>query len=168
MIEELGRVVAVDEHSAWIQMQRAGACGACATKKGCGAANLARFFGDRHTRVQVAKVSGVRAGDEVVLGLPEKALLHGAAWLYGVPLAMFVVGAALGELFARTWSIRGDGMSVLLACAGLLVGLWVARRWSLNAPLSSQYQPVILRTVTEKDKLRPVVIECSEINSQKG
>lgn len=169
MIEEQGRVVAIDADRAWIEMRRAGACGACASKQGCGAANLARLFGDRYTRVQVANTLGLRTGDEVVLGVPEHALLRGAAWLYGLPLALFIVGAVVGELSARAWSLSSDSAAALFAFGGLMLGLWMARRWSQRAPKTGQFQPVVLRTVTSGSEQRVACAgDRAETDSQRG
>ena len=68
MIEESGRVVAVEGDFAWIESERSSACSGCAVRKGCGTSAIAKLFGQRRVQLQVlnrihARVGGLKAAD---------------------------------------------------------------------------------------------------------
>jgi positive regulator of sigma E activity len=102
MIEERAEVVACEGRFAWVQTQRASTCGSCAANKGCGTATLAKVLGQRRTRVRVLNDARAVAGEQVVIGLSEQALVRGALAVYLVPLLGLLGGALFGAHLAGT------------------------------------------------------------------
>ena len=78
MIEESGMVVAVKGDFAWIESERKSTCGACAVRKGCGTAAIARVLGQRRTRLRVVNSVHAGVGDDVVVGISESGLVRGS------------------------------------------------------------------------------------------
>ncbi len=74
MIEERARVVAVRPGLAWVVITRRSACGTCHASSGCGTAVVAKLFGDKVNRLQVADTLGVQVGDRVVIGIADSTL----------------------------------------------------------------------------------------------
>lgn len=118
MIEETARVVRIESGHAWVETERRGACGSCASRTGCGTSTLADWFGRRTVSLRVGNGIGAQVGEQVVIGLPEAVLVAGAAWLYGLPLLTLLLGAGLGA----AWS--GDAHDDLATALGGLLGLW--------------------------------------------
>lgn len=121
MIEETGRVVAVDGDSAWVETVRAGGCGRCSEPGGCGNAAPSRR---RPAHLRVALTQPVAVGDTVVVGIAEGAFMAGVFSAYVLPLGGLVAGAVLaGTLLPAT----GDAATLGGAIGGLLGGLLLAR-----------------------------------------
>ena len=141
MIEESGRIVAVDGDFAWIESERKSTCGGCAVRKGCGTAAIAKVLGQRRTRLRVVNSIHASIGDEVVVGISESGLVRGSLAVYAAPLAGLFAGALAGN-----WLV---GDSELAAIAGALAGfvgaLFWLKRFSRTTEKDAAYQPVVLR-----------------------
>ena len=87
----------VEGEFAWVETRRASTCGGCAGTAGCGTAVLGRVLGTRGIQVKARNVSGISAGDRVVIGVRERALVRGSLVVYAVPLV-----GLLGTV--RTWT----------------------------------------------------------------
>ena len=146
MIEQGATVVAVEEQTAWVETQRHSACGACAMNKGCGAGTLARAFGFKSPRLRVLNSQGVSVGDQVVIGIDERALVRGSFAAYMMPILFMLGFAMLGESFFAEWlAIKSDVVSLSFGIAGLIVGLLWLSRYNLRVGHDSRYHPVILQ-----------------------
>lgn len=145
MLEETGRVVAVEGQTAWVETERKSTCHSCSVNKGCGSGVLARYRARALSQYSAINRAGAQVGDEVVLGIDENAVLRGSLAAYGVPM----IGLLAGALFADSaFSGSGD----LAAAAGSLVGLATGLAWlrwhTRRIRLDARYQPVILRRVS--------------------
>lgn len=131
MIEERGRVLSVEGNCLWIETVRRSACDSCQARNGCGQSVLQRLgLGARQGVIRVvdeAPVSHYRAGDEVVIGIEENAVVRGSVLVYLVPLLGLFAGALLAQSSgaAEPWivfaAVSGLG-------AGFAVTGWLARR----------------------------------------
>ncbi|EKF73941.1 protein AlgM [Alcanivorax hongdengensis A-11-3] len=142
MIEEQGVVVAVEAEAVWVETLRASTCGACQARAGCGHRLInEQQSGQRaRLRVPVPARHTYQVGDGVRLGLPEKALMHGALLVYGLPLLLLFIGALLGSSVPVT---RFDA-SAVGGIAGLLTGFGINRFLSRRPAYSSSFQPRVL------------------------
>jgi len=140
MIEELAYVVAT--HDDWVELEARprAACGGCAASDSCGTAALARWFGRHPLRMRVRNDLGVQVGDQVVLGLTERALLQAAARLYLVPVLSLIGGALLGQ-----WLGAGAGLADAGAGLGALSGVALALYAAHRARLAPADAPLLLR-----------------------
>ena len=146
MIEESAQIVECVGTVAWVETQRTSTCGSCAASKGCGSAALAKVLGRRRTRVRV--LNGVQAsvGEQVIIGLQERALLKGALAIYLVPLFGLLAGALLGVLLAeRLLVVNVDIVSMAFGGIGAAVGLLWLRYYARSIRNDERYQPVVLR-----------------------
>jgi len=146
MITEPGTVTRVTGEFAWVRCEAQQACQRCAEGRGCGGGLLGRLLGDRLRLVRVARGDlDLRAGDGVVIGLGETALVRSAVVMYLVPLITLFVGAAvMHRLTGGTdlWAIAGG-------VAGLFAGLAYARRFGLRHGADPRYQPRVLGRLAE-------------------
>lgn len=125
MIEEQGRVIDVTADQAWVQTIKSSTCAGCKAKKGCGHHLLAAGKGSGEAvHIRVPLSMPLQVGDQVTIGIPEQALISAALWVYGLPMLLLFVGAALGQ-----WLPVGDYDGALWGgLLGLLVG-FVVNRW---------------------------------------
>lgn len=148
MIVEAGRVAQLQDDFAWVVCAAQANCTRCAEGRGCGGGLLGRLLGDRLHRVRALRGElALCEGDQVEIGLDEAAILKGALWIYGTPLAGLVgvplmlrgVFAPESELFMLVAGITGF-------LAGLAVAKWRTDRLAMN-PL---FQPVITRRLEKQ------------------
>ena len=142
MIEECATVVSTSEHSVWVESRPRQGCARCEAGEGCGGGILGRLVGARGTRLQVlCSLAGLRAGDEVIIGIDASAVLKSSLLVYGLPLAaMLLAGFA-----AQSWLLANDLATAGFAGAGLAMGFWWVRRFSARIRNNRYYQPVVLR-----------------------
>jgi|TARA_B110000240_G_scaffold198109_1_gene256493 sigma-E factor negative regulatory protein RseC len=81
-------------------------------------------------------------GDEVVLGIPQKAFIKASLLTFAMPLIVMLAFALLAQ-----WGALSEPLTVVTALAGLGFGLLVLRWYSQSDAMlsSNQWQPVILR-----------------------
>ena len=114
MIEEQGRVVAREPGAIWVETVRAGTCSSCQARQGCGHSVITRQAAGQRARLRVVTDLSFRDGDPVVIGVPEKAVLYGALWVYALPLALLFGGALLGDALSLTLAGRAvDGAALI-------------------------------------------------------
>ena len=142
MIEERARVVAVGPGSAWVESTRRSACGSCHASSGCGTAVVAKLFGDKVNRLQVADPLGVQVGDRVVIGIADGTLTCASLLAYVLPLLALMIVALLAQSAGAS-----EGGSALFGIVGLCVGLWVTGRLTGGAAGRERYRPTLLRRV---------------------
>lgn len=146
MIEESGRVVAVEGDFAWVESERTSACGSCAVRKGCGTSAIAKVFGRRRMQLRVLNRINARVGDDVVVGISEAGLLRGSLAVYAAPLAGLFAGAFTGHFAGRQLLASGsDLLAIGGALAGFLAALLWLRHFSRTSAKDVAYQPVVLR-----------------------
>lgn len=147
MIEETGQIVDVQGAFAWVESERAGTCGSCAVRKGCGTGAIAKVLGQRRVRLRVLNRIEARVGDHVVIGITESGLLRGSLAIYVAPLSGLFAGALAGYALASRlypeWP--ADPAAIAGAVAGFAAGLAWLRRFSRRTAADPDYQPVILR-----------------------
>lgn len=144
MIESPARIRRTEGETAWVVSEAPSSCGACAGK-GCGSSIFARFWHADLAEYPVANPISATAGDAVVVGLPDGALLHASMASYGIPLALLLIGAGItGTIFGEPGAIIG-GLSGLI-----LAALWLklASRLQIWPQTDSRPVPTILRLGT--------------------
>lgn len=128
MIENSVRVVRVEGDLAWVRTESPSSCGACGGK-GCGSSAFSRMLHPREPEYPVANPISAEAGETVVIGIEEGALLRAAVSGYLVPLLSLLLGALLGG----NW---GELQAVVGGAAGLAVAaVWLKRRRVLAVPV---------------------------------
>ena len=133
MIETPALVTRLEGDTAWVASRAPTSCGACGGK-GCGSSLFSRFWHPEAPEYRVDNPIGAMAGESVVVGLPDGVLWRAALASYGLPLAMLLCGAGLGDALLGEPGAIGGG----------LLGLALATVW-LRRHRGPQSTPVILR-----------------------
>ena len=139
MIEQQARVVAVDTVIR-LETRRKSSCEGCAARRGCGHGLLDAAGSSRSVYFELprdAAPADVAVGDELVLGLPEDAVLRASMRVYLLPLLGMLGGTLLGGLVLSS----GDLGAVIGALAGLASGIMTGRLQDARAS-----EPIVLRT----------------------
>jgi sigma-E factor negative regulatory protein RseC len=131
MIEIPARVVRTEAGTAWVVAAAPTSCGACGGK-GCGSSLFARIFHGRESEYPVDNPIAARAGETVVVGVPDGALFRATLAAYLVPLLLMVLGAVIAAPL-------GDAYAVFGALTGLAGAFFWMRRQNDAA------RPAILR-----------------------
>ncbi len=119
MIEHRGIVQRVDGGRAIVAMETAG-CSSCGQGSSCG---IGKMASGRPATLLTLPVSGdIKAGDLVLIGLPESKLTLSALLGYLFPAFAMLFGAWLGSLLEGS-----DGATALGAIVGFLGALVIAR-----------------------------------------
>lgn len=150
MIEESGKVVAVDGHFVWIETIRKSACQSCSMRAGCGHSVIANAGGEQKGHVRARNPNGctVAVGDHVVLGIKDETITRSALLVYGMPLLFMVFGALGGEGLQRftglVW-VSADAAAALGAFVGLVLGFVAIKVHSIIYQDDDRFEPRVLR-----------------------
>lgn len=143
MIEEQGRVVAVEPGAVWVETVRKSTCSSCSVKAGCGQGLLDQL-GVNGRRGYVRALSNLQlaVGDAVIIGVREDLLVRGSLLVYLLPLLGLFAAAVLVEQvgLSEPWVILSAFFGFLLACYAVR---WRSRVTAGDAAL----QPVVLRAL---------------------
>ncbi|MBK5932140.1 SoxR reducing system RseC family protein [Halochromatium salexigens] len=148
MIEEHAIVTSIEAGIAEVEIMRRSGCHACNARSGCGVSLLDQVLGRRPQRLLLANKVAARPGDEVVIGMPESALLKAALAAYMMPLAGLLAGAIAGDLMIADQS-ADQGLPLLFGAFGFVVGLLGTRLYSRRLAADPRWRAVLLRRVTQ-------------------
>ena len=133
MLTESARVIRRDGKLVELELQRVSACGHCELSQGCGTGAIGRLLGRRSRPLIIETDQDCRAGDQVVLAMPESALVRASLLLYGLP----ILGLLLGGLGAMLFSLA-EGLVVAVSVIGLFIGAKVAAGITQRIELGDQ------------------------------
>jgi len=143
MIEEQGRVVALEPGAVWVETLRKSTCSSCSANAACGQGLMDRLgVGRQRGYVRALSQMQLAVGDTVIIGVREDLLVRSSLLVYLLPL--------LG-LFAAALLANGLGLSESLVILFGLLGLsttWLMVRWRAARVAENPFlQPVVLRTL---------------------
>ncbi len=143
MIEEQGRIVAVELGAVWVETLRKSTCSSCSVKAGCGQGLLDQL-GASGRRGYVRALSNLQlsVGDTVIIGVREDLLVRGSLLVYLLPLLGLFAAAVLAEQMglSEPWVILSALFGFLFACCAVR---WRSRLTAGDPAL----QPVVLRAL---------------------
>lgn len=133
MIEAVATVRAVDGPRVLVEVERQSACGGCASGASCGTSALGKWLARGTSQLQVQTRVPVRAGEAVVIGLEEAALLRASLLLYLLPVLALIAGALGGAALGGAGA-AGDVLAVAGGGLGLAAGLLLSRARAAARP----------------------------------
>lgn len=121
MLEQTVEVIKTAPDGIWVQAVEPSGCGTCGGR-GCSSRRIAEWFQREPRLFRVDCDLSLAPGDRVVVGIADGSVLSGALRAYGLPLALMLAGALLGQ------AIRpGDGAALAGLIAGGVLGWMLAR-----------------------------------------
>lgn len=139
MIEETGRVVAVETGAVWVETVRQSACHACSAQSGCGHGALSKLT-QKTAHVRALASQPWVVGDEVVIGIPESLVVTGSLLGYLLPLVCALALALLADYLTGN-----DAWTALAAALGLALGFGLVRWHFTRNRHNERYHPQVLR-----------------------
>lgn len=143
MIEEQGRVVAIEPGAVWVETLRKSTCSSCSANAACGQGVMDRLgVGRQRGYVRALSRLNLAVGDSVVIGVREDLLVRSSLLVYLLPL--------LGLLAA---ALAADGLGlaepqVILGGLAGMFGTWLLVRWrAARVADDPALQPVVLRAL---------------------
>jgi len=143
LLEETGKVVAIEGAYAVIETQQRSACSSCATGDSCGTSALSGLFSQRRHKVHLLNHLNLRVGDMAVIGINETVLLSTAILAYMLPLLLMISFAVLSSL-----SGFDDGINFVFSLLGLFTGMQISNRIVGNRDFEVR-EIVLLRNASE-------------------
>lgn len=126
MLETRAIVVEQSNGRTFVRASQSGGCSRCQGGE-CGSARLSRLFCSKPRQFEVINAIGARPGEEVVVSIPDGALLRSIALVYLLPLGLIIASALAGNwIEEETGAIAG-------ALAGMVAGFVLARRMAAKA-----------------------------------
>lgn len=143
MIEEQGRVVALEAGAVWVETLRKSTCSSCSANAGCGQGLMDKLgVGRDRGLVRALCDLQLQVGDPVVIGVREDLLVQGSLLVYLLPLLCLFVAASLAQGLGLA-----EPLVILCGLAGLGSG-WLIVRWlSRRTADDPALQPVVLRAL---------------------
>lgn len=143
MIEEPGRVVAVEPGAVWVETQRVSTCSGCSARNGCGQGLMDRL-GVRERRGLIRALSDLNlaVGDPVIVGIRENVLLRGAILVYLFPLIVLFASALVAFKLSAV-----EPYVMLSGIAGFVVAWLIVRKRSQQTAGDPGLQPIVLRAM---------------------
>jgi sigma-E factor negative regulatory protein RseC len=148
MIKEKATVISRSGDLAEVQMQRQSACSHCEMSQGCGTGAIGRLLGKRSKPVEIKVDQDLKPGDQVEIGLPDKAFLRAGLLIYGMPLLGLFIGLMLAESIGSNVDLSSDLIAFIFALVGLVLGLFIGA-FIAKTQFSSQLSPKILSVNSE-------------------
>ena len=145
MITESAIVTRRDGRLVELELQRNSTCSRCELSKGCGTGALGRLLGHRRKPILIETDHLLEAGDELVLGLSESALVKASLTIYGLPLLGMVCAGMLAALAALP-----EILVALAAVAGFYVGYRIAGNLSHRLE-AGQLEPYIVDIIVNAE-----------------
>jgi sigma-E factor negative regulatory protein RseC len=140
MIEEHARVLQLRDKLAVIEIQRQNACQSCELSGGCGTGSLGRLLGQRAQIYTIPNEQNLKAGDDIVIGMPDRSFLLASLMMYVLPLLTMLLAALTAQLIFNA----SDGAVALIALTGLGLGLYATIRLSAS-DFARRFQPRFMR-----------------------
>lgn len=144
MLTELAKVSSISGNQVWVEAVAKTQCQGCSAKTSCGQGLLQRLHPRRNTAIPVKVqrpdlLTGLKAGDAVLVGLEEGLILKLTLLLYCLPLAGLLLGVVVGAALGLT-----EPWILLWGLLGMFAAVAPARGLSSGRARISRYQPVLL------------------------
>ncbi|MDR8013517.1 SoxR reducing system RseC family protein [Ectopseudomonas guguanensis] len=143
MIEEQGRVVALEPGAVWVETLRKSTCSSCSANAACGQGLMDRLgVGRQRGYVRALSQMQLAIGDTVVIGVREDLLVRSSLLVYLLPLLGLFAAALLADGLGLP-----EPLIVLAGLAGLFAS-WLMVRWRATRVAENPLlQPVVLRAL---------------------
>ena len=143
MIKETATVVAVDGDTVTVEAAIKSTCNACQAQSDCGTGVISRAIAPKTQQLTLRTPMPVRVGQQVTVGIPEAGILSASAFLYLLPLIVFIGAYSVFiSLLSSTsfshelWALGPSALATFLT--------YKLIAYKLHRVERSKYQPVLL------------------------
>ena len=143
MIRETATVVAVDGDSVTVEAAIKSTCNACQAQRDCGTGVISRAIAPKTQQLTLRTPVPVRIGQQVTVGIPEAGILSASAWLYLLPLIVFIGSYSVSMSMLSTTSFTHE-LWAMLPSALVTFITYKLIAYKLHRVERTKYQPVLL------------------------
>ncbi len=145
MIEEIGRVVALEGPKAWVETQIKTTCTSCKASDSCPTSTIAKAFNPHKEHILIEPTQPLKVGQYVKIGIHESALLQASILIYLFPLFALILSAV-----GIKWLMPAlHELGILFIASGFaFIALWFASRYSKKH--KHLYAPIFLGAVNSQ------------------
>jgi len=121
---ETGVVTDIKGNKLILNIRRSSACGSC---------NACKAIDTRHMSIALDNNTVARIGDTVKIEIDDSAIVKGALWLYGLPLAGLLLGVMCGHIITKRFILpMPEVISAISGIAAMSFMAIVTARSRLN------------------------------------
>lgn len=151
----MGTVVAVEGTHVWVETQLKTTCSSCKASDACPTSTIAKAFVPKANHVLLEVPCELRVGQQVKLGISERALISASLMVYIVPLLAMIVSASI---FVTLFPEVHELAALLFSSIAAFCGFWWASYYSKRPHNGHKFKPVFLGAT-----LKPTVTHKHEI-----
>ncbi|MDO6566186.1 SoxR reducing system RseC family protein [Alteromonas sp. 1_MG-2023] len=146
MITETARVVAVDGDLITVEAAIKSTCSSCQAQSDCGTGAISRALAPKTQQLTLRSPMPVTIGQDVTVGVPEEGVLSASAWLYLLPLLIFIAIFAFANATLPSIGLNHELWGLIPSIALTLI-TYKAIAFRLKRLDRGKFQPVLLNTV---------------------
>lgn len=146
MIEEIGKVVAVEPGFAWVETQVKTTCSSCVANDNCGTGLVAKAFTPKPEHLLIPTPSPLQVGQSVKIGIPEQHLLSASMWMYLVPVMALLASAAM----LQNLTTLPELAVIVLSFSATFLAYWGVSRRLKSADYKDRYHPIFMGATSEQ------------------
>jgi sigma-E factor negative regulatory protein RseC len=139
MLEQDATVVESKQGLIWVEAISRSSCSQCSTTS-CSTSVISKLFGLKRNQLRLVNTLQAKAGDQVVIGIPDNVLVKASLWAYLVPIISMVLATLLAVIQGY-----GDALQVLFALSGLATGFIFVGRLTRSGKQSNAFDPQLLK-----------------------
>jgi sigma-E factor negative regulatory protein RseC len=144
MLEEIARVVKIENHQVWIESSTMNGCASCQQKASCSTNAIGSVL--KKKQVPVDSDIQLNPGDNVLVAIDESVLLRASLLLYFLPILALFMGAGISNWLLSDNNPHADLWNAVSAFSGFLLMLWLINR-TQSLYLLSSARPVVVRKI---------------------
>ena len=132
-MDEQATVVAVNHQSVVVESQVKSTCSQCQQVDNCGSGLVAKALPQPKLRVEIATKETFAVGDQVIISIPEQAMLSVAWQVYLWPVLGLMLGAGIGQLMLMNGVLSHELPTIIMGFVGGFAGFkWAKTRLEHN------------------------------------
>ena len=143
MIEQTAKVISfeskknIDNYYVWVEPNNKSACQSCSSQSTCGTSLIAKIFNHKHKKIRVKNTCSANIGENVVIGMNEKAMLLGSIMIYVLPLFILIAFAGLSVFYSSLANLD-KGTEDLLTLFSILISFVISYKFLSHSQKFSQ------------------------------
>jgi len=145
MIEENAKVQAITKGVVTLQTIKSSTCGGCKESDTCSTSILSKYFANKSIKLNVDTTLPVKVGDDVTVGLEERALVRLTVLIYFIPIIVMFAFAMFGALITEYLHVKNELLTIIFALTGLAGTFVVLKRFGSCFFNLGKLNPVVLK-----------------------
>ncbi|MCH2056711.1 MAG: SoxR reducing system RseC family protein [Thalassotalea sp.] len=152
-MEELAKVISVHDQHVVVQSLVKSTCSSCQQVDNCGTGIVAKAIPQQKMTLEIATDLSLDVGDEVLISIPEEAMLSVAWRVYLWPLLGLIIAAGGVQYLMSQGLFNSELMVMLAGGIGAFVGYKISKTQLESSDAHQALQPKITQKVINTRQL---------------